>query len=208
MNQKLAANRLVEENHGRFLERRNLFAKYGYDTEKERNRLVELVEPIQGKILEVGTGKGYLALVLANKGYRFTTVDVSREEQEIAELNLQYYRLDHQVCFTIGDAENLGFEEGSFNVIFSANTLHHLKNPERVVDELVRVLTPSGKLVLSDFNEEGFALVDKIHAMEGRVHEMGRMRISDAEKYLRNKDFELSRRSLAFEDVLIATKQP
>jgi len=39
--------------------------------------------------------------------------------------------------------------------------------------KLIRIPSPVGKMVLSDFNSRGFALADKIHALEGRRHEVG-----------------------------------
>jgi len=199
-------NDLVLENHRKYLERKNLFLSFGYDIEKERVQILKLAQPIHGKILEAGTGKGHLALVLAGKGYQFTTFDISKEEQEIAKLNLQYFKLDHVVHFVIENGECLSFKDQSFDVVFSINMLHHLENPIQVIDELARVLAPSGKLVLGDFNDKGFALMDKIHATEGRVHETGKIRLSGVEAHLKAKGFQVSKKTISFDDILIAAK--
>ena len=205
---KRQTNDLAAKNHRKYLERKNLFLSFGYDAEKEKSRILEYAEPFKGKILEVGTGKGYFALTLAGKGYRFTTVDISKEEQEIAKLNLQYFKLDHLVHFVVENGECLSFKNESFDVIFFLNTLHHLTHPIQVIDELIRVLAPSGKLVLSDFNDEGFAVMDKIHALEGRVHETGKIRLSGVETYLISKQFSVDKKTASFDDLLIAVKQP
>ena len=77
--------RLVKENHERYLERINLYKGFGYDVEKERKFILEKSMPLYGNILEVGTGKGYFALELAKEGVRFISVDISEEEQEFAK---------------------------------------------------------------------------------------------------------------------------
>jgi len=70
----------VFENHARYLERKKLYRKYGVDIDRERKFILEKAKPVSGNILEVGTGKGHFALVLAKEGYQFTSVDISEEE--------------------------------------------------------------------------------------------------------------------------------
>ena len=67
----------VIENHRQYLERVTLYKSFGYDVEKERQTIIEQALPVAGTIAEIGTGKGYFALVLARAGYRFITVDCS-----------------------------------------------------------------------------------------------------------------------------------
>jgi len=128
-------------NHKRYLERITFYKSFGYDIEKERIFILEKARPLYGNILEVGTGKGYFTLELAKEGYIFTSVDISAEEQEIAKLNVRYFGLEKVVDFKIENAENLSFKDASFDIIFSINTIHHLINPYKVIDELTRILT-------------------------------------------------------------------
>ena len=67
----------VLENHKRYLERVKLYRSFGYDLEKERDFILDKSLPISGEILEIGTGKGHFALVLAKRGFRFTSIDIS-----------------------------------------------------------------------------------------------------------------------------------
>lgn len=48
----------------------------------------------------------------------------------------------------VGDAHNLPFPDGSIGTVISTNTLEHLKNPMRAVEEMKRVLKPNGLLIL------------------------------------------------------------
>jgi ubiquinone/menaquinone biosynthesis C-methylase UbiE len=194
----------VLENHKLYLKRKALYKSFGCDVDQERTFIIEKAQPIFGDILEVGTGKGHFALALAKEGYRFTTFDISEQEQKFARLNLKYFGLDHLVDFRIENGESLSFKDKSFDIIFSINTFHHLVNPYKVLDELIRLLAFEGKLVLSDFSKEGMVLMNKIHADEGKKHEASKTALADIERYLINKGFKIDKASSKFQEVLIA----
>ncbi|OGX15013.1 MAG: hypothetical protein A2166_00790 [Omnitrophica WOR_2 bacterium RBG_13_41_10] len=197
----------VLENHKRYLERKALYKSFGCDIDQERAFIIEKAQPIYGDVLEAGTGKGHFALALAKEGYRFTTFDISEQEQKFARLNLKYFGLDHLVDFRIENGESLSFKDKSFDIIFSINTFHHLINPYKVLDELIRLLSFEGKLILSDFTKEGMSLMDKIHASEGRKHQASKTTLPDIERYLIEKGFEVDKASSKFQEVLIAYHQ-
>jgi len=199
-------NSEIIENHKRYLERVALFKSYGYDLEKERNFIVEHAKPLYGKILEVGTGKGHFAIALAKEGHPFVTIDISADEQRYAKLNLAYFGLDHLADFRIENAEQTSFANQSFDIIFSVNLIHHLQNPYRVIEEIIRLLSTKGKLVLSDFTEKGFAIMDKIHALDGRIHEKGNATLSEVKLYLIEKGFSVTRVTSSIQEVIIAKK--
>jgi ubiquinone/menaquinone biosynthesis C-methylase UbiE len=194
-------------NHKRYLERKALYSSLGYDVDKERAFILEKAQPLYGDILEAGTGKGHFALELAKAGYNFTTFDISETEQTFAKLNLRYFGLDKQVVFRIENGESLSFKDKSFDIVFSVNTLHHLTNPYKVIDELLRVLSFKGKLVLSDFTQEGLALMDKIHAREGNTHEVSDTTLFDVGRYLTKKGLGVTKAGSTFQEVLIACRQ-
>jgi len=197
----------VIENHRKYLERKSLYKSFGYDVDKERAFIIEKARPFHGKILEAGTGKGHFALALAKDGRKFTTFDISEEEQKFAKLNLKFFGLDHSADFRIEDGEHLSFKDKSFDVVFSVNTIHHLFNPYQVIDEFIRVLSFKGKFVLSDFTKDGLKIMDKIHATEGRKHEVSKTTLSDINKYLINKGFRTEKQKSSFQEVLIAYRK-
>ena len=194
----------LAENHTRYLERIALFKTFGYDIEKERQAILERVRPITGRILEVGTGKGYFAVALAQKGHTFTTIDVSSEEQEFARSNITYIGLEKQVDFKVENAERMSFADASFDTIISVNTIHHLANPVRAIDEIVRVAAPGCKIVISDFNAAGFAVVDRIHQSEGRRHEAITSTLGGVRDHLIRRGCSAEIYQSAMQDILIA----
>lgn len=198
--------RKILENHQRYLERKKLYRNHGFDIDKERQLILESAEPLSADILEVGTGTGHFTLILARGGYKFVSVDISENEQEIAKLNLRYFGLENSVDFRIEDAENLSFKDNSFDTVFSVNTVHHLANLFRVMDEFARVVSGGGKIILSDFTGEGFKILDKIHAEEGRVHKKAELDLNDVNDYFLNKGFKTDHRESRFQEILTIFK--
>jgi ubiquinone/menaquinone biosynthesis C-methylase UbiE len=192
------------ENHKKYLERITIYKKFGYDIDRERTFVLEKSKPLNGNILEVGTGKGYFTMELARKGYKVISVDISYNELNFALLNLEYFGLENQVTLRIDDAENLSFENGSFDVVLAINVIHHLKKPLKAIDEFVRVVKPKGKIILSDFNREGFKMMEKIHASEERKHEVGEVTLSEIGDYLENQGFSIRKHQSEFQDIVVA----
>lgn len=190
----------------RIFERKKLFLKFGYDLDREREVILEQASPLRGKILEAGTGKGHFASALAKCGISFTSFDISKEEKDIAKRYLKFQLLDGFADLRVENGEHLSFKDSSYDMIFSINTLHHFTQPHKVLDELIRVLKPQGKLVLSDFTEKGFKTMDQIHALEGNVHGRGTITMAEAAAYLRKNNFSLQKTNTLFHQTLIATK--
>lgn len=200
-------NNNVAENHQRYIERLELYKSFGYDIEEERRFIFEKSKPISGNILEVGTGKGHFAFELARAGHSFISIDVSREEQDIAMLNIEHAGLSDKVIFKIENAEALSFKDSDFDVIFSINTVHHFKEPFKVMDELTRVIKSGGKIVLGDFNKEGFKMMDKIHESQGGRHHASRISLAQVGDYLKDKELKIESHESRFQEMLIGYRK-
>jgi 2-polyprenyl-3-methyl-5-hydroxy-6-metoxy-1,4-benzoquinol methylase len=194
------------ENHKRYLERKSLYSSFGYDVDRERDFILDQAKPVLGKILEAGTGKGHFTLALAKAGHSLVTFDISAEEQRFAKLNVTYFGLEKQVDFRIENGERTSFPGNSFDVIFSVNVLHHLRNAYQVIDELIRLISPQGKIIIADFTEEGFKVMDRIHGLEGNAHEVGQVGFPDAESYLIKKGFSIKKAESVHQCVLVAQR--
>ena len=196
---------IAAEYEHRFEERKGLFKQYGYDIDGERDFIIKSALPLDGSILEVGTGKGHFTITLAQQGYHLTSVDVSEAEQQYAVSNARRLGLDKSIDFQVQDAEQLNFIDKTFETILSVNALHHFSQPLKVMAELRRVLSSGGKIVLSDFSEEGFNVVKDIHRSEGREHPRGRTNLIDIQEYFSQQGFKTEKLNSKFQDLLIAT---
>jgi ubiquinone/menaquinone biosynthesis C-methylase UbiE len=194
----------VIENHKLYLERVKFYRNFGYDLEKERDFILDKSLPLSGDILEIGTGKGHFALALTKRGFHFTSIDISSQEQEIAKLNLRYFGLEKQADFRIKDASYLDFPDESFNAILSINVFHHLQDPLQVLNEISRLLKPSGKIVLSDFTQKGMDIINRCHTQEGRTHDYLENGLGQAKDFFTHKGFDIKEFKSNVQAVLVA----
>lgn len=196
----------IENSYKSFLERNKTFKHFGYDIDKERDAIISKADPIGEKILEIGTGKGYLTIALAAKGYSLSTLDISQEEQKIAKNNIKYLHLSDKVEFYTGDACSLPFEKKSFHSIFCINTFHHIKDCFDVLSEFLRVCHQKGKIIISDFNDKGLSVVASIHKSEGRTHKAFRVPWREMERFLKRAGFAVEFFETMHQKALIANK--
>ncbi len=104
------------------------------------------------KILDIGTGTGFLALLLGGMGYDITAVDWSMTMMEKAKEKASAAQIP--IKFEVQDVENLTFSDDSFDAIVSRHVLWTLTDPSRASKEWVRVLRPGG-MVIADIPRQG-----------------------------------------------------
>lgn len=114
------------------------------------------------KILDIGTGPGFFPLILAEAGYYITAVDYTEEMLEKAADNAGPLR--ERISFYRMDAQNLEFEDESFDVIISRNLTWNLEDPCKAYQEWFRVLKTGGRLLNFDANWYGYLYDDSQRA--------------------------------------------
>lgn len=149
---------------------RLLFKKYGYDMEAARKKVLERAGRVKEPVLDVGTGPGRMAYTIAYNGNEVITIDISEDAQRVARVYAQKYNVLDKIKFMNMDAQDMKFKNGSFATVFSANLLHDVKSPKKVVQEIIRVTRPGGKIIISDLNQKGRALVNKVYRLNREVH--------------------------------------
>lgn len=111
------------------------------------------------KILDVGTGPGFFPVILAEAGYRVTAVDYTSEMLEKAVENVG--NLCDRVHFYRMDAQELEFDDNTFDVVISRNLTWNLEVPEQAYREWFRILKTGGKLLNFDANWYGYLFDEK-----------------------------------------------
>lgn len=113
-----------------------------------RRAAVAAAERVGGRILEVGVGTG-LSLGQYAKSNRIVGVDISEPMLEKAQERVKRLHLDQVEAISVMDAEQLTFPDGSFDVVVAQYVVTAVPNPERALDEFVRVVRPGGEIILT-----------------------------------------------------------
>jgi ubiquinone/menaquinone biosynthesis C-methylase UbiE len=114
------------------------------------DRILDLVVPPGHALesLDIGCGTGFLAFELTDRGHHATGVDFA--PAMLAEARRKATERGVAIRFEEGDAEQLRFRSGSFDLVMSRHLLWTLAHPEMAIDEWMRVLRPGGRLVIVD----------------------------------------------------------
>jgi ubiquinone/menaquinone biosynthesis C-methylase UbiE len=106
------------------------------------------------KVLDVGCGAGVDLLRFARGGAVCTGVDISPSAIELARKNAEYQKLD--VDLRVADAEDLPFDEGTFDLVFAHGVIQYSNSTQRVIDECRRVLKPGGEAIFQAYNRHSW----------------------------------------------------
>ncbi|MDH4468490.1 MAG: bifunctional 2-polyprenyl-6-hydroxyphenol methylase/3-demethylubiquinol 3-O-methyltransferase UbiG [Bacteriovoracaceae bacterium] len=117
------------------------------------------------KILDLGSGGGFLSNQLATYGHKVTGVDISQSSLDVAKK----HDLTKSVQYIKGDVRKLPFEDESFDVVCAMDLLEHVNNPVEVVREASRVLRRGGKFYFHTFNRNWISFFVIIKLVEWLV---------------------------------------
>nr|WP_321023266.1 methyltransferase domain-containing protein [Clostridium neonatale] len=97
-------------------------------------------------ILDLGCGNGNILSILSDcTDANLFGLDLSKNMIYEAQK-----KLNDKVQLDIGDSENLPYDDDKFDLVICNASFHHYTNPQKVLKEIKRVLTPSGTLTLGD----------------------------------------------------------
>ncbi len=108
------------------------------------------------KCLDVGTGTGEIAFHVARKagpGSTVIGVDITPRMLELAEKKEKDLDLPVKIDWRVGDALDLDFEDGTFDLVTSGYMLRNVTDILKAVSEMHRVLAPGGKVVVAELSK-------------------------------------------------------
>jgi SAM-dependent methyltransferase len=112
-------------------------------TALENQFILSRVGSLRGKkLLDIGAGLGESSVYFALQGARVTTTDISEGMVKTAlALGKKYgVELDGIVC----SAEELRVPSGEYDIVYAANTIHHVQDRELLFEQIERALKPGG----------------------------------------------------------------
>jgi len=124
------------------------------DYRRLARRAMETGIPPGGKVLDMGTGPGFVAIEVARlvqgSGVRVVGMDLSPAMLALAAKNTAKAGLGDILSWREGDVKAMPFDDGEFDLIVSNDSLHHWDDPLPVFDEIARVLKDSGRCIVHD----------------------------------------------------------
>jgi len=102
-----------------------------------------------GKVLDVGTGRGEFIDLLKENLKDYTKI-IGIDMNDIALEKAKETFKDGNIEFINMNAEDLKFEDNTFDIVCLSNSIHHLPNTQKVFMEMRRVLKPGGYFVIQE----------------------------------------------------------
>jgi len=150
-----------------FYDRATIFGRKNRNHLKKIEKMAQLLDLRSGyQILEIGVGTGIHAEYLLEHcpGIFFVGVDLSSEMLKQTQRRLEKF---DNILLKVDNGEELHFADRTFDAVYMSDTLHHFCNPQRGVQELIRVLKPGKKFVIMEANPLFFKIF--INALLNKV---------------------------------------
>jgi len=114
-------------------------------------------------ILSVGCGPAIIERGLKENGFNVTGLDISKEALKGAPDDIRT---------VIGSAEDMDFEDSSFDAVIFIASLQFINNYEKAIHETARVLRPEGKLLVMLLNPESEFFNEKIKQPDSYINKI------------------------------------
>lgn len=104
-------------------------------------------------VLDIGCGTGLLSLKFLKKAdCSIYGIDSSPEMLEIFKDKISKLDLSEKITCGLKEAENLDFENESFDIVASTVTLHHVIDKFSVIKKILNLLKPGGRFLIGDID--------------------------------------------------------
>ena len=122
-------------------------------------------------VLDVACGPGIVACEFAKKASKVVGIDFTPAMIKVAETRQVEQNLNN-LEWRIGDANQLPFDDGSFDVVVTRYSFHHLLKPAAALREMIRVCKPNGIVLVADvaIADDKSAYYDKLETLRDPSH--------------------------------------
>jgi ubiquinone/menaquinone biosynthesis C-methylase UbiE len=106
----------------------------------------------RSRVLEIGCGAGFMAVALAQRGFRVHAIDSAEAMIELARRHAEEAEVTDRLSASTGDVYALAFEDVSFDLVVAIGVIAWLARPELALQEMARVTKPGGHVILTSPN--------------------------------------------------------
>ena len=129
-------------------------AEYHFEKLNYLPKFVDFASYRGKKVLEIGCGLGIDLMKFAENGAIVTGIDIAEKSIELTRKNFEMRNL--KGTFEVMNAEELKFEDNSFDVVFAQGVLQYAPDPAKMVKEAHRVLKNKGVFILTVYNRHSW----------------------------------------------------
>jgi ubiquinone/menaquinone biosynthesis C-methylase UbiE len=106
----------------------------------------------EGRVLDIGTGPGWLLkkLYQASPKFQITALDISASLVAKARKNIEQAGLSDVIDIQQGQADSMPFADSTFDMVVSTGAIHHWKDPTTGLNEIYRILKHGGYALMYD----------------------------------------------------------
>jgi ArsR family transcriptional regulator len=123
--------------------------------------LLNLMPPLV--IADLGAGEGTFSQLLARRASKVIAVDNSEKMVQFGS-DLAAKNGVTNLEYRLGELESPPIADGSVDVAFFSQALHHAAHPQRAVDQAFRILKPGGRIVILDLKKHSFEEARELYA--------------------------------------------
>jgi ubiquinone/menaquinone biosynthesis C-methylase UbiE/uncharacterized protein YbaR (Trm112 family) len=126
-----------------------------------RREVLSRLEPNSGRVLEVSIGPGVNLPFLLSSPAVSEVFGLDISIGQLNRCNALVRRKGWSVDLFLGNGEELPFKDDNFDSVFHIGGINFFTNPQKAIDEMIRVAKPGSRLIICDENESGAQWYEK-----------------------------------------------
>lgn len=136
-----------------------LSEKFTFNADFLYSTVEELRLKLTSDILDIGTGFGVMSIILALQGYKVITGEPEGHNWANWRESAKKVSVEDLITFKFFRAEDLPFEDNTFDAVFCYTSFHHIDDKQSALREFIRVISDSGLVIIFEFTSAGIELL-------------------------------------------------